>query len=317
MSARKGRKHAEEEEVHVDERWMASYMDMVTVLMCMFIVLFAMSTVDQNKYEQLRNSLATGFGAVEVGAVDTAEGTVVPAEQVDAEGESFSSAELASMEVDSLEALKQAVSAGLESSGLQASVSFTLDTRGLTIRLVGSETFFASNRAELSDAARRVLDSIAAPLAASGREVSVEGHADVRNSAPPYPSNWELSSARATQVLRDLVERGGIAPDHIQAVGFGSSRPLAPGSSPDELALNRRVDIVVLTTQSEEVSALIPGVVAGEGGQPVEAAPEEHAPEEHADEEHPKEEDAEDEKHAAAESGSHGSTGTSKASSGH
>ncbi len=310
MSARKGRKHAEEEEVHVDERWMASYMDMVTVLMCMFIVLFAMSTVDQDKYEQLRNSLATGFGAVEVGAVDTAEGTVVPADKVDAEGESFSTAELASLEVDNLEALKQAVSAGLQASGLEASVSFTMDTRGLTIRLVGSETFFASNRAELSDAARSVLDSIAAPLAASGREVSVEGHADVRNSAPPYPSNWELSSARATQVLRDLVERGGIPADHIQAVGFGSSRPLAPGSSPDELALNRRVDIVVLTTQSEEVSALIPGVVAGEGEQPVEAAPEEHAPEEHAA-------DEKDEKHAAAETGSHGSTGTSKASSGH
>jgi chemotaxis protein MotB len=303
MSAKKGRKkHAEEEEVHVDERWMASYMDMVTVLMCMFIVLFAMSTVDQDKYEQLRNSLATGFGTEEVGAVDTAEGTVVPADQVDAKGESFTAAELAAKEVDDLEALKQAVSAGLEASGLQASVSFTLDTRGLTIRLVGSETYFASNRAELSDAAHQVLGTIAAPLAASGREVSVEGHADVRNSAPPYPSNWELSSARATQVLRDLVERGGIAQEHIQAVGFGSSRPLAPGTSPEELALNRRVDIVVLTTQSEEVSALIPGVVAGEGDGSTEAAAEEPAT---------------SEEHAAADTSSHGSTGTSKASTGH
>jgi chemotaxis protein MotB len=300
MSARKGRKHAEEEEVHVDERWMASYMDMVTVLMCMFIVLFAMSTVDQDKYEQLRNSLATGFGAVEVGAVDTAEGTVVPADQVDAEGEGFTAAQLAVHEVDDLEALKQAVSAGLEASGLQPSVSFTLDTRGLTIRLVGSESYFASNRAELSDAAHRVLGTIAAPLAASGREVSVEGHADVRNSAPPYPSNWELSSARATQVLRDLVERGGIAQDRIQAVGFGSSRPLAPGTSPDELALNRRVDIVVLTNQSEEVSSLIPGVVAGEGEHTAEAAAKEPATEEHAEEKK-----------------GHGSAGTSKASAGH
>jgi chemotaxis protein MotB len=303
MSAKKGRKkHAEEEEVHVDERWMASYMDMVTVLMCMFIVLFAMSTVDQDKYEQLRNSLATGFGTEEVGAIDTAEGTVVPADQIDDEGESFTAAQLAAKEVDDLEALKQAVSAGLEASGLQASVSFTLDTRGLTIRLVGSETYFASNRAELSDAAHQVLSTIAAPLAASGREVSVEGHADVRNSAPPYPSNWELSSARATQVLRDLVERGGIAQERIQAVGFGSSRPLAPGTSPEELALNRRVDIVVLTTQSEEVSALIPGVVAGEGDAATEAAAKEPAT---------------SEEHAAADTSSHGSTGTSKASTGH
>jgi chemotaxis protein MotB len=302
MSAKKGRKHAEEEEVHVDERWMASYMDMVTVLMCMFIVLFAMSTVDQDKYEQLRNSLATGFGTEEIGAIDTAEGTVVPADHIDDEGESFTAAQLAAKEVDDLEALKQAVSAGLEASGLQASVSFTLDTRGLTIRLVGSETYFASNRAELSDAAHQVLGTIAAPLAASGREVSVEGHADVRNSAPPYPSNWELSSARATQVLRDLVERGGMPQDHIQAVGFGSSRPLAPGTSAEELALNRRVDIVVLTNQSEEVSALIPGVVAGESEAPAEAAAEKPA---------------KSEEHAAADTEGHGSTGTSKASTHH
>jgi chemotaxis protein MotB len=258
--------------------------------------------VDDDKYEQLRNSLATGFGSVEVGAVDTAEGTVVPADKVDSDGESFSSAELASIEVDDLEALKQAVSAGLDASGQQASVSFTLDTRGLTIRLVGSESYFASNRAELSDAAHKVLGAIAAPLAASGREVSVEGHADVRNSAPPYPSNWELSSARATQVLRDLVERGGIAQDRIQAVGFGSSRPLAPGTSPEDLASNRRVDIVVLTTQSEEVSALIPDVVAGEAEQATEAAAEEPA---------------DGDEHAAADSESHSSTGTSKASTGH
>jgi chemotaxis protein MotB len=186
-------------------------------------------------------------------------------------------------------------------------VSFTLDTRGLTIRLVGSETYFASNRAELSDAAHQVLGTIAAPLAASGREVSVEGHADVRNSAPPYPSNWELSSARATQVLRDLVERGGVPQDHIQAVGFGSSRPLAPGTSAEELALNRRVDIVVLTNQSEEVSSLIPGVVAGESEEPTEAAGEEPAKGEHAT----------SEEHAAADTESHGSTGTSKATTHH
>jgi chemotaxis protein MotB len=296
--SRRRREDHEEHENH--ERWAVSYMDMVTVLMCMFIVLFAMSTVDQDKYEKLRNSLATGFGSVEVGAVDTAEGTVVPAHLVDSEGEGFSAAQLAAQEVADLEALEQAVSAGLEANGQQPSVNFTLDTRGLTIRLVGSESYFASNRAELSDAAHRVLATIAAPLAASGREVSVEGHADVRHSAPPYPSNWELSSARATQVLRDLVERGGMAQDRIQAVGFGSSRPLASGSSAEDLALNRRVDIVVLTDQSEEVSSLIPGVVAGE--QPTEAAKEEHGTKE---------------EHAAADTGSHGSTGTSGAPAHH
>ena len=83
---RKGRKPAEAGHDGPDERWMASYMDMVTVLMCLFIVLFAMSTVDQDKFAALKNSLATGFGVEQSNTVDTAEGIVVPPELVGTEG---------------------------------------------------------------------------------------------------------------------------------------------------------------------------------------------------------------------------------------
>src|ERR1700710_479595 len=84
--ARRRRRHEPEEEHENEERWMASYMDMVTVLMCMFIVLFAMSTVDQKKFEQLKDSLATGFGQVKTQKIDTASGVVVPPKQVDETG---------------------------------------------------------------------------------------------------------------------------------------------------------------------------------------------------------------------------------------
>ena len=264
MSARGRRRgHTEEEDVHPDERWMASYMDMVTVLMCLFIVLFAMSTVDQEKYTKLRDSLATGFGVVEEGKIDTAEGLVVPPENVGEEAEGIPETVAAAVEVDKLEALKNAISANLEARGLASMVRFEMDARGLTVRLVGSETFFGSNSADLSDSARLVLDSISPPVAASGRHVSVEGHADVRSSAAPYPTNWELSSARSTQVLRDMVERGGVPQQTIQAVGFGSARPLTTGTAPEELALNRRVDIVVLANASDGVSALVAEASAG------------------------------------------------------
>ena len=244
---------------------MASYMDMVTVLMCLFIVLFAMSTVDQEKYTQLRDSLATGFGVVEAGSVDTAEGVVVPPEQVNDEVDKEEVApetELASVEIDDLTALREAISKDLAAKGLTRMVDFQLDARGLMIRLVGSETFFDSNSAELSTMARRVMDSIAPPLATFGHGVSVEGHADVRSSAAPYPTNWELSAARATQVLRDLVERGGVPQQYIQSVGFGSARPMSTGTSDADLALNRRVDIVVLSNQSDALNALIPTLTA-------------------------------------------------------
>ena len=273
MSSRRPRRRGlaeehEEHEEHPDERWMASYMDMVTVLMVLFMVLFAMSTVDQKKFDQLSNSLATGFGATEIGRVDTAEGIVVPAdlvneevEEVEEVEEELTDLELAILEVDQLEKLRDQIIDNLEQRGLLHSVELIIDERGLTIRLVGLETFFGSNSIELVGASPQVLDSIAPVLVGSPYSVTVEGHADLRQSVYPYPTNWELSSGRATQVLRRLVELGGFTPGRISSVGFGSSRPLADGTSPEELAQNRRVDIVVHSDKPETVRSLIPSVI--------------------------------------------------------
>ena len=136
-----------EESGHVDERWMASYMDMVTVLMCMFIVLYAMSTVDQNKFEELRNSLASGFGVTKTEFSDTADGTVVPPELVDEDSEGFVVPQvvLAQAELDKLVALREQIRANLSEVGLESSVEFNIGERGLTVRLVSTETFFEPN----------------------------------------------------------------------------------------------------------------------------------------------------------------------------
>lgn len=279
MSVRvKRRKMDDEEDVHPDERWMASYMDMVTVLMCMFIVLFAMSTVDQTKYEQLANSLATGFGAVNKGKIDTAEGVVVPADLIDTEGKSptevthsaevivptdataqaMANAEAAVQEVAKLESLEAAVSGGLASAGVADLVEFHITDRGLTLGLVGSETFFAPDSAELTAAATAVLDAAAPAIVAAGLKISVEGHADKHGQSAAFATDWELSASRATQVLRRLVEQGGVAGALISAVSFGSSQPANTGSTLKDMAQNRRVDIVVLSDQPDSVRALIP-----------------------------------------------------------
>ena len=283
MSVRaKRRKMVEEEDVHPDERWMASYMDMVTVLMCMFIVLFAMSTVDQDKYEQLANSLATGFGAVDAGMVDTAEGVVVPADLVDNKGESptevthsadaldpaeataqaLANAEAATQEVMKLDQLEIAVTANLTKAGVADLVEFHITDRGLTLGLVGSETFFAPDSAQLTAAAITVLDAAAPAFVATAQKISVEGHADKHGQSATFASDWELSASRATQVLRRLVEQGGIAGGLISAVAFGSAQPANTGSTVADMAQNRRVDIVLLSDQPDSVRALIPGVAA-------------------------------------------------------
>ncbi|MDH6237262.1 chemotaxis protein MotB [Cryobacterium sp. CG_9.6] len=266
---------------------MASYMDMVTVLMCMFIVLFAMSSVDADKFAQLRNSLATGFGSVNVGSIDTATGVVVPANQVDSEEEAFAGAaptpsptdvaltdvaltdatltdaQRATAEVDDLTRIEAQIHTNLQSAGMDELVQFNVDERGLTVGLVGSETFFAPDQADLSAAAIAILDAMAPVLVASEREISVEGHADKHGQTVNYATDWELSAGRSTRVLRRLVEQGGVQQERIAAIGYGAARPASTGSALADMAMNRRVDVVLLSNLPDTVRSLIPGVLAG------------------------------------------------------
>ena len=272
MSAPKRRRGStESDEEHPDERWMASYMDMVTVLMCMFIVLFSMSSVDQGKYEQLADSLATGFGVIDLGDVETVEGVVVAAgdaattdsdpNATDPNSSTLSDLQRAMNEVQGLSALKNSVEASLSAAGLADAAEFIVDERGLTIGLVGSESYFAPDSADLSAEAVAIINAMAPSLVGVTNEISVEGHADVHGQSANYATDWELSAGRAARVLRQLVGQGGVSQAAISAVGFGSARPSSTGSTQTDMAQNRRVDIVVLSALPEEVRAIIPEVV--------------------------------------------------------
>ncbi|EMY34108.1 OmpA/MotB domain-containing protein [Arthrobacter crystallopoietes BAB-32] len=264
MSRSRRRKQPELEDFHPDERWAVSYLDMVTVLMCLFIVLFSMSSVDQQKFVQLKNSLATGFGVEEAGKVDTAEGVVVPAEMVDQKGEP-TDLELALAEVDELEDLQKRITAALEEEGLAKTVRFGLDKQGLTMRMVSSETFFQPDKARLTPTATKVLKIAATELNVTDRFVTVEGHT-ARLPDDRYVLDWELSTERAVNVVRYMIEKGGVDSTRLKASGYGESRPLNKGRTEAELKLNRRVDIVVQSDESEAVRNLIPKVVEERSG---------------------------------------------------
>ncbi len=243
-----------------EERWMVSYMDMVTVLMCLFIVLFAMSTIDKQKYEELKASLSESFGVDLAEAPGGTSGpyptplpSLVPGPDVVKE-------QAAQSEVSNLEALQKQLQDRLDAAGMGDRVGFKIDSRGLTAGLVGSETFFFPNNAALRPDAMAVLDAIGPVLAGVPNQISVEGNADPLGSSAPFPSDWELSAARATSVLRHLVEANGVPPGVISLTGFGSSRPVSSDSTQ-----NRRVDIVVESTLPEDVRQLIPGVLQEEG----------------------------------------------------
>lgn len=287
---RRPRGGGHEEEHENTERWLVSYSDMITVLMALFIVLFAISQVDQTKYIALRDSLSAGFGspittvvsggqgamtggtnakpdsvnlAADAGLTPTTAGqsktdTAVGATSSGVDPKTLAAAKA---EANHLEAIEAEIKAKLDALGLADRVRFTINKRGLIIGLVADDVFFANGSADLTDTARQVLDGAGPALASLTEQISVEGHANILPVSGRYPTNWELSADRATQVLRRLVEADHVAPDRIMAVGFGDARPLVAGTSPEALTINRRVDLVVLSSAPEQVRALVPTLI--------------------------------------------------------
>lgn len=254
-------------------------MDMVTVLMCMFIVLYAMSTVDDEKYAALSASLAEGFGASEeeiaeaAGIIHSANQELEGAGETDESDLEADPEAQAMAELESLEALKARVQAALEAVDREKSAELIIDDRGLTVRMVGAETFFQPNRASLGTEGFEILDAIAPVLAPTSRSFEIGGHADYRDPVAPFETNWELSSARATAVLRELVEVGKIDPKSIVAVGYGHEHPI----DEEKLGPNRRVDVTVLSDAPEHVRDLMEelhreGVTTSEESVEVEAS---------------------------------------------
>src|SRR3954463_8660858 len=290
-SKRRAKKH-EEEEHENHERWLVSYADMLTLLFALFVVLYAMSQVDITKFTAFSQGLQEGFGApvtiLNDGAAidapsddDTPLKPVQVAEEAAIDGTPQTDAEKAAAEAaaaqeaqqtaaeaqgayDQLSQAEAALKAALAAAGQSGAAEFVIDERGLVVHVVSDPILFAPESATLQKAGAGVLDAMAPTLAGLPNQIRVEGHA---NSLPvtkggPWPSNWELSAVRATTVLRHLSEADGLAEDRMSAAGYGSTRPLVPDSDPDHVTVNRRVDVVVLSTASPEANALLPGLEA-------------------------------------------------------
>jgi chemotaxis protein MotB len=292
-SPRPGRKRAkkhEEEEHENHERWLVSYADMVTLLMCLFIVLFAMSQVDKAKFAALASGLSASFGA----PITALPGTTPPGSQVldalpapvniaagiapqqkAAQSDVDAAAAQAAAErakrvateaksaYDELAAARDKINAALTAAGYPDAARYQIDERGLVVHIVADAVLFDAEKADLRPDGTKILDAVAPTLKSLRNQFRVEGHANRIPVDPqgPWPSNWELSAYRATTVLRYL------AADHVpeprmSAAGYSSTQPLVPYTDPTALTANRRVDIVVLSTASAEANALLPGLDA-------------------------------------------------------
>jgi chemotaxis protein MotB len=263
MSRRRKAQHGGEHEEGSSERWTTSYMDMVTVLMCLFIVLYAMSTVDKDKFEKLRLALSTGFGTTKTEKIDTARGVVVPKVDVGKKGVTTDSS-AATAEVNKLTSIEKSISQSLQAQGLASSVSFSITSDGLTVSLVDAASFFAGNSAVLQPNTDRILNVIGPVIRTVPNQDAIEGHADGHANPYPYATDWDLASARSTAVLKYLINQTGVPEAQIYSSSYGAARPLAQAVTPDKYALNRRVDIVVLAQATDSVKVLMAKVLAAE-----------------------------------------------------
>jgi chemotaxis protein MotB len=154
----------------------------------------------------------------------------------------------------------------VEENNLQNKIHASLDERGLTIRFLDT-ALFDLGQADLKPEARAILDNVASILRSLPNPIRVEGHTDnLPINTYRFPSNWELSTARATTVVRYLAEKHGIPPDRLSAAGYGEWRPVAPNDTPEHRAQNRRVDIVVLRTDLAKQEPLGGSAQKGGGG---------------------------------------------------
>ncbi|MGQ7297336.1 flagellar motor protein MotB [Quadrisphaera sp. KR29] len=284
---KRGKKHEEHEEHENHERWAVSYADMMTVLMALFLVLFAMSNVDQKKYLELKTSLAEGFGQEVLptdggsGVVDGSTQTPVDVGSGAMSGSNAASdtqisstqgkaAEDAAKDVDDLKRLQQQVEEQLRQQDLLEQVTTTVTERGLVISVAANNVFFANGSATIEPAGLRVLDVVSPLLLGNDRQIAVEGHTNnLAISDGRYANNWELSAARATSVLLRLAT-DGVPTDRLRLTGMADQHPLFPDDDPRALEGNRRVDIVLLAKAptAEEAATSAAVRAASEGAAP-------------------------------------------------
>jgi chemotaxis protein MotB len=277
MSARPSRRSSshDEEEHENEERWLLTYADMITLLMTLFMVLFAISSVNTSKLDALSKSLSeaisgkivTGGPSIQqTGAeqkTDTASPEppipaiqpVVKAESSTSErsssSSSSSSSSAAEREQSDFQELKRKIDAYAKEHGLQAKLETSIARRGLVIRLLTDRVLFASGSAQLQPASTGLLTTIGRLLVLEVRHpIAVEGHTDSRPiGSAQFPTNWELSTSRATQVVRFFI-RQGVAARRLQAAGLAAQRPIASNSNDAGRSRNRRVEIVLVRQNS-------------------------------------------------------------------
>jgi chemotaxis protein MotB len=240
----KGKRRGHEEGHGGDERWLITYADMITLLMVFFIVMYSMANTDLKRFAQVAESIKIAFHTL--GAGEGAAGLI-------GEGGAAESSRPSPILFQNLPpqqrdfiSVTSELTAFAKEVGLQGDISVNMNLEGIIISL-SNALIFEPGSAELRPESMETLHEIAEILKRTNNPVRVEGHTDnVPTNSPLYPTNWELSVARAVTIVRYLVEEEGLSPDRLSAAGNAEFKAVAPNDSRANRALNRRADIVII-----------------------------------------------------------------------
>jgi chemotaxis protein MotB len=228
------------------ERWLVSYADFITLLFAFFTAMYAISNADSAKLQKLVGSMQGAFGGEVTKILPEAGKTPFATEMPSVSLGTPLAFNVSRTEADVFHGIQDRISKYLVKGIDEGKILVIVSDRGLVIRLSEDEVFRPGD-AEINPAAAEVLDELALSLVDIPNFVRIEGHTDaVPVQSARFPSNWELSTARASRIVRWFIERKHFPAERLSAGGYGEYRPAATNSTEEGRRTNRRVEIIVL-----------------------------------------------------------------------
>ena len=224
--------------------WMTTYSDLVTLLLCFFVLLFSFSVIDAKKFEAIIRSFQGSLGVLD-------SGKTIDEDQYISQALQSNRLLREQQEAESMEWLYRQLDEYIQQNNLEGTVVLGVEERGLLIRFK-DQVLFDSGKAIIRKDGEPIVQSIGEILKQNDRAIRVEGHTDnVPMHSLLYPSNWELSTARAVNVVKFFIEKVGIAPTRLSAAGYSEYHPIADNDTAENRQKNRRVDVVILRKSFE------------------------------------------------------------------
>lgn len=225
------RKRRKQDDINTNA-WMDTYADTITLLLTFFILLYSFSTIDNEKLKQIASSLKGQIS-----------GTPMVVEPIE---EDIEILEPGVGSKNPYDILVEKVTNIIEENGLSDVITIREEDAGVILQL-GNSILFDSSKAILKSESFEALNVISSIIPQIDNEIMVQGHTDNRPiNSYVYPSNWELSTARAVSVVKYFINEKGLDPTRFSATGYGENRPLVENTSSANMEINRRVDILIV-----------------------------------------------------------------------